>query len=63
MTTITRSSRKQTAHFLHVGKTGGTAVKEALRNHLDSGRYTIKLHRHKTTLADVPKGEKVFFFL
>ncbi len=63
MKLITLSSHKQTAHFLHVGKTGGTAVKEALGACLDSGKYTLKLHRHKTTLADIPEGEKVFFFL
>ena len=51
------------AHFLHVSKTGGTAIKHALSPYLHAGRYTIKLHPHKVTLADIPAGEKIFFFL
>ena len=54
---------KPVAHFLHLSKTGGTAIKHALRPYLDTGRYIIKLHPHKVTLADVPVGEKFFFFL
>ena len=54
---------KPAAHFLHVSKTGGTAIKFALRPYLDTGRYSIKLHPHKVTLADIPIGEKVFFCL
>jgi hypothetical protein len=59
-------------HFLHVGKTGGTAVKTALRK-TDPGyepgygvrtpSHRVFLHEHKTTLSDVPQGEKFFFFL
>lgn len=49
------------AHFLHVGKTGGTAIKAALAPATSSGRYRILLHEHATRLADVPAGEKFFF--
>lgn len=49
------------AHFLHVGKTGGTAVKHALAPVAD--RHGITLHRHGTRLADLPPGERAFFFL
>jgi hypothetical protein len=53
------------AHFLHVGKTGGTAIKGALRSaglpHTPYG--PLRLHRHRYTLADVPEGHKVFFCL
>lgn len=52
---------RQRAHFLHVGKTAGTAVKEALRPHQRSGTYRLVLHRHGTTLRDVPVGERFFF--
>jgi len=51
------------AHFLHVGKTGGTAIKYALGGCLDACTYHIILHPHSTTLMDVPVGEKFFFFL
>ena len=60
---IVKPERKGIAHFLHIGKTGGSAVKHALRDHLSDGAYRIRLHRHKVKLRDVPRGEKVFFFL
>jgi hypothetical protein len=50
-------------HFLHIGKTGGTAVKHALTQHSIDSRYAIYLHRHEFRLRDVPMGEQVFFFL
>lgn len=51
------------AHFLHIGKTGGTAIKAALANHLTTPKYILELHDHGTTLMDVPHGEHVIFFL
>lgn len=54
------------AHFLHVGKTGGTAIWTALEpssKALRAGRYRIHLHSHSTRLRDVPPGEPVFFTL
>lgn len=48
-------------HFLHIRKTGGTAVKHAL-----SGTdipFDLVLHPHETRLKDIPVGERVFFFL
>jgi len=46
-------------HVLHIGKTGGTAVKAALEAHLDK----FKLHGHSVRLSDCPPGELVFFAL
>jgi|688.fasta_scaffold455285_2 hypothetical protein len=54
---------KPKAHFLHIGKTGGTAVQQALEPHLHAGKYAIVLEPHATRLADVPPGEAVFFLL
>ncbi len=48
-------------HYLHIGKTGGTAIKSALGPYLKSGANEIVLHSHATTLADIPIGEPVFF--
>ena len=48
---------------MHIGKTGGTAIKCALKDHLNTSKGTILLHGHNTALADIPEGEKVFFFL
>jgi hypothetical protein len=72
---------KQPVHLLHVGKTGGSAVKYALNNSLtvlvEGDRhnmktavvslpetpYVLQMHSHNIRLRDVPKGEKVIFFL
>ena len=51
------------AHFLHIRKTGGTAVKYALRNVYETEKYILRLHPHDTRLCDIPVGEKAFFFL
>src|SRR6056297_1151120 len=55
--------KKSVAHFLHIRKTGGTAIKEALKNINKGKKYYLSLHAHKTRLCDIPEGEKVFFFL
>lgn len=62
--------RHKKVHFLHIGKTGGSAVRYALAPHLSSGDHvmviggwTLYLHHHDTKLRDVPEGEKVVFFL
>jgi hypothetical protein len=54
---------KRVLHFLHIGKTGGTAIKEALTPHAESGDWLIKLHRHAVTLENIAAGEGVIFFL
>lgn len=56
-----RGRGRPRAHYLHVGKTGGTAVKAALRPVATQGRYRLDLHGHDFTLADVPSGERFFF--
>ena len=53
---------RQPIHFLHIGKTGGTAVKHALRQAEDH-RYGMFLHPHGVRLRDVPEGERVIFFV
>ncbi len=55
------SASQRKLHFLHIRKTGGTAVKHALAEHAPAGR--IVLHEHATRLVDVPLGDAVFFFL
>jgi hypothetical protein len=49
-------------HFLHIGKTGGNAVKYALRC-CPQAALEIVLHPHQTTLAHIPEGERVLFML
>jgi hypothetical protein len=60
---IRRLRRSERLHMLHLGKTGGTAVKAALKRHVRRGRYSIKLHPHSVKLCDIHDGEKVFFFV
>ncbi len=50
-------------HFLHIGKTGGTAVKAALQPHTQDGPFFIFLHEHETFLKDLLPGERAIFFL
>lgn len=48
-------------HFLHIRKTGGTAIMEALRPVAES--YGIILHTHATRLKDIPCKDRVIFFV
>lgn len=50
-------------HFLHIGKTGGTAIRAALSDLHSTDAYDLELHKHKVTLRDIPRGEKVVVFL
>jgi hypothetical protein len=54
---------KPTAHFLHIGKTGGTAVKEGLGTFRTRGDYRIVVQPHHVTLADLPTADAFFFLL
>lgn len=53
---------KTVIHFLHISKTGGTAIKHALKR-ARSSRYEIVLHDHQFKIDDVPEGELTVFFL
>jgi hypothetical protein len=57
---IPKMQAKQSVHFLHIGQTGGSAVKYVIRNqHAAAGsRYVICLHPHGVRLRDVPEGER-----
>lgn len=48
-------------HVLHIRKTGGTAIAEALRP--VAKLYRIILHDHGTKLSDIPAASKVVFFV
>jgi len=60
---ISRLRGRQAVHIFHIGKTGGTAVRNALREHRHSGRYDLHLQFHETTLKDITRGDLVVFFL
>lgn len=57
-----RRRSRPVLHLLHVRKSGGTAVKDALAN-APVARAELVLHPHRVTLADLPPGEQVAFVL
>src|SRR3569833_371466 len=59
---LSRLRGKPVAHLIHIGKTGGTALRQALLPYVDAGAYTLFLHGHSMTLALLEPGEKTFFF-
>ena len=63
MSGIDDTREKARVHFLHIGKTGGSAIKQALETCLQTPRYQVLLHPHGVSLRDVPGGESVFFCL
>ncbi len=56
-----KKNKRKKVHFLHIGKTGGTAVKYVLKQYPKTEEFVIHCHNHKTTLKDIPKGEFVIF--
>lgn len=50
-------------HVLHIGKTGGTALRHALSQVPATAALSLVLHHHPTTLEQVPAGERVLFAL
>ena len=60
---VRRETGKFALHFLHIGKTGGSAVAHALRPHTESSVCQLFLHRHPIKLHHIPRGEGVVFFL
>ena len=54
---------RRRVHYLHIGKTGGTAVKAALEAAAAPRRLRLLLHPHKVTLKDIPGTESCFFFV
>lgn len=48
-------------HMLHIGKTGGTALKHALEAAEFGPRRRMVMHGHEVGLADIPVGDGVIF--
>lgn len=61
--TYDRLRGRRAVHLIHIGKTGGTALKHVLKHQSVTPRYRIVLHNHACTLRDVPVGDGVMFFL
>jgi glycosyltransferase involved in cell wall biosynthesis len=50
-------------NVLHIGKTGGTALKHVLTESQTASRYQLLFRGHDVTLADVPEGERFMFLI
>jgi Sulfotransferase family len=50
-------------NVLHIGKTGGTALKHVLRENQAASTYQLLFRGHDVTLADVPGGEPYMFLI
>lgn len=60
---VSEENQKNELHFLHIGKTGGSAIQYAFREYLETPQYNIHLRAHGVTLRHIPKGEHLVFFL
>lgn len=58
-----RREGREVLHFLHIGKTGGTAIKAALEGNLETKSFHVLVTPHPFTLRDVPLGDKFTFVL
>lgn len=59
----TRVEDSSIIHFLHIRKTGGTAVREALEGPATQWNLRLEFHDHDYRLKDIPVGDKVVFFV
>jgi hypothetical protein len=50
-------------HVLHIGKTGGTALKQVLSEYADSCCYRLILEGHEVTLPAIAPGERFMFVI
>jgi hypothetical protein len=50
-------------NVLHIGKTGGTALKHVLSENQEASRYQLLFRGHDVTLADLPRGERFMFLI
>jgi len=57
------SDARPPLNVLHIGKTGGTALKHVLAENAESSRYQLLFRGHDVTLADIPEGEQFMFLI
>ena len=58
-----RANGKTIVHFLHIGKTAGTAIHHAIKGCSSDDSYHIELRGHGFLLRDLPIGDKAVFIL
>lgn len=62
---LARKHDKKLLHFIHIGKAGGSAIKDAFGDNrtYTTDEYIIIFHKHWFKFKDVLPGDKVFFFV
>jgi Sulfotransferase family len=50
-------------NVLHIGKTGGTALKHVLQQNAEASRCQLLFRGHDVTLADITRGEQFMFLI
>lgn len=60
---IAKKRGKTIVHLIHIGKTGGSAVKYVLEQNKSTPSHEIFLHGHAIGLQNIEKGERIIFFL
>ena len=58
-----KAQGKTYLHFLHIGKTAGTTLKENLMFIGTTHKFRLIFHAHQMPLSKIPEGEKVACFL
>jgi hypothetical protein len=61
--TYARITNKTVVHFLHIGKTGGSAIKSSIGENKLTATHLHLFHSHDVILKDIPKKDKIAFFL
>jgi hypothetical protein len=56
-------TNKTVVHFLHIGKTGGSAIKNSIGEIKLTPTHLHIFHPHDIILSDIPKKDKIAFFL
>jgi hypothetical protein len=57
------SGGRRTIHVLHIGKTGGSAIKHALSQAQHDASFELVFHGHDTALSAIEPAEPVMFSL
>jgi Sulfotransferase family len=58
-----RHDARPPLNVLHIGKTGGTALKHVLAENQEASRYQLLFRGHDVSLPDVPEGELYMFLI
>lgn len=54
---------KQIVNILHISKTGGTAIKHAVRHNTVTDTHALLFHSYEVCFLDIPVGESFVFCL